>query len=138
MPAAWDGRRVAAIAVGGIGGAALRWAALATVTAGAFPWPVLAINVAGSFVLGLLLAEEYAHPTARLLVHDAGGIGFCGGLTTFSTFSVEVVNLVRDDHGTSAVLYVLASVIGTIVAVLAGAAVLRRVRAVSLPVEGQP
>ena len=56
------------------------------------PWTVFLLNCGGSFVLGVLLAEEWAHPRARLLLHDAGGIGFCGGLTTFSTYAVEVVD----------------------------------------------
>jgi CrcB protein len=127
-----------AIAIGGVAGAALRWAVLASVDSGRFPWPVLVLNVSGSFLLGVLLAEEWSHPRTRLLLHDAGGIGFCGSLTTFSTFSVEVVDLVRDNDLGMAVLYTVASVAGTIAAVVAGAAALRRVQAITLPLEEQP
>lgn len=130
--------RAATIAAGGIAGAALRWAVVTTVAAGRFPWPVLAVNVGGSFLLGVLLAEEWDHPKARLLLHDAGAIGFCGGLTTFSTFAVEVADLMRDGHAAIAGWYTLASVAGTVVAVVAGAATLRRVRALTLPLEERP
>jgi fluoride exporter len=129
---------VAAIAVGGVAGAGLRWAVLASVDAGRFPWPVFALNVAGSLILGVLLAEEWSHPRARLVLHDAGGIGFCGSLTTFSTFSVEVVDLYDDGDVGIAVVYTVASFTATIAAVVAGAAALRRLRALTLPLEEQP
>jgi len=96
------------------------------------------VNVAGSLILGVLLAEEWSHPRARLLLHDAGGIGFCGSLTTFSTFSVEVVDLARAGDVGTAVLYTVASVAGTIAAVVAGAAALRRLQAITLPLEEKP
>lgn len=127
-----------AVAVGGVVGAAMRWAVLASVDAGRFPWPVFAVNVAGSFILGVLLAEEWSHPRARLVLHDAGGIGFCGSLTTFSTFSVEVVSLYNDGDVGIAVVYTVASFAATIAAVVAGAAALRRLRALTLPLEEQP
>ena len=127
-----------AIAVGGVVGAALRWAVFASVDVGRFPWPVFAVNVAGSLLLGVLLAEEWSHPRARLVLHDAGGIGFCGSLTTFSTFSVEVVNLYNDGDVGIAVVYTVASFAATIAAVVAGAAALRRLRALRLPLEEQP
>jgi CrcB protein len=133
-----DRRRAVAIAVGAVLGATLRWTVFTSVDAGRFPWPVLAVNVAGSLVLGVLLAEEWSHPRARLLLHDAGGVGFCGSLTTFSTFSVEVVNLVRDGDAPTAAWYIVASVTSTLAAVVAGAAALRRLRAVTLPLEEQP
>jgi fluoride exporter len=133
-----DRSRAVAIAVGAVLGAALRWAVFTSADAGRFPWPVLVVNVAGSLVLGVLLAEEWSHPRARLLLHDAGGVGFCGSLTTFSTFSVEVVNLVRDGDVATAVLYTVASLTLTVAAVVAGAAALRRLRAVTLPMEEQP
>lgn len=138
MRGKWDWRRVVAIAVGGAAGAALRWAVVTSVDAGRFPWPVLALNIAGSILLGALLAQEWSHPSARLLLHDVGGIGFCGGLTTFSTFSLEAVNLARDSETGLAVLYAVASVVGAIAGVTAGAAALRRTRALSLPLEEDP
>lgn len=138
MRASWDQRRVAAAAVGGALGASLRWAVLTATPASLFPWPVFLVNVAGSLVLGALMAEEWKHPTARLLLHDGGGIGFCGGLTTFSTFSVEVVDLAKDGHTDIAVLYALTSVGGAILALVAGAALLGRVRAPTLPLEEAP
>jgi CrcB protein len=127
-----------AIAVGGALGAACRWLAVEAAGHHRFPWPVLIVNVVGSLVLGILLAAESGHPLARVALHDLGAIGFCGGLTTFSTFAVEVVDLIDDGDGAMAAVYVAASVAGTAAAVLAGAALLRRGRALELPVEESP
>jgi CrcB protein len=138
MSSRWDRRRLIAVALGGVAGAGLRWAVLTSVEAGRFPWPVFALNVAGSVFLGILLAGEWTHPRRRLVLHDAGGIGFCGGLTTFSTFSVEVVNLARDGDAATAATYATASVVAAIAGVAAGAAALRRLRAVTLPLEEDP
>ncbi len=134
----WNHERVLAVVFGGAVGAGARWALLTTVTPGGFPWPVLAINIAGSVLLGVLLAAEPTHPSRRTLLHDAGGIGFCGGLTTFSTFALDIVNLARDGDGPVAAAYAVASTVGSIVGVTAGAAALRRVRAVALPLEEKP
>jgi CrcB protein len=138
MPAPWDRHRALAIATGGAIGAAARWAVITSVDAGMFPWPVLAVNVAGSLLLGVLLAEEWTHPRARLVLHDFGGIGFCGGLTTFSTFALEVVELSRDGHTRTAAVYSVLSVGSAIVGAVTGALALRRVRALTLPLEEAP
>ena len=135
MRGTWDRRRAAAIAIGGGAGAGLRWLALTTTDPGRFPWPVLALNVAGSVLLGVLLAEEWSHPKLRLLLHDAGGIGFCGGLTTFSTFAVEVVDLARDGSPGLAGLYVIVSVSTALAGVAAGAGLLHGLKAVMMPLE---
>jgi fluoride exporter len=135
----WAWPRVVAIASGGAVGAAARWAVLAAFpTEGPFPWSVLTANVAGSLVLGALLAEEWRHPRLRLLLHDAGAIGFSGGLTTFSTYAVDVVRLHDSDHLGTAVVYTLASVLATLIAVIVGAAILRRWRAAGRPVDEAP
>ena len=69
-----------AIAAGGVVGATTRWLVLQAFPVGhGFPWPVLWINTSGSAVLGVVLAEEWRHPRARLALHDATAIGFCGG-----------------------------------------------------------
>lgn len=138
MPGGWRGKRIVAIAAGGVAGAALRWAVVARLGAGQFPWRVLAVNVAGSLLLGVLLAEEWSHPSLRLGLHDAGAIGFCGGLTTFSTFAFEVVDLIRHGAVVAAAAYGAASVAGTLAAAVAGAAAFRRVRALTLPLEEGP
>ena len=136
--ARWTPSCAAAIAVGGALGAGLRWLVLTQVPPGRFPWPVLVINLAGSFVLGAVMAEQWAHPRRRLLLHDAAGIGLCGGLTTMSTFVVEVADLLDGGHVGTASVYVVASVLGGLLAVVGGAAVLHRTRALVLPLEERP
>lgn len=88
------------IAVGGAVGAVLRHG----VSRGAIAWggqgfPIatLLVNVLGSLLLGLLYgwaAKGAVSPEIRLLL----GTGFCGALTTFSTFSVETLTLVDEGH----------------------------------------
>lgn len=132
-------RRPAALAValGGMAGATVRWAVFgAWPTNGRFPWPVLVVDVVGSFVVGLALGEEARHPSWELWARDALGVGFCGGLTTFSTLSVGAAELVRDGHATTAAVYVVATVVVGILAAVAGAATRRRVGALRLPLEG--
>lgn len=138
MPGRWTPTRALAVAVGGVAGASLRWAVLTSIPSDRFPWPVLAINIAGSVVLGMLLAEEPARPSMRTLLHDGGGIGFCGGLTTFSTFALEVVNLARAGDTALSAIYVVFSVVGAVGGVVIGAAAFRRVRALTVPLEEQP
>jgi CrcB protein len=110
---------------------------LAAVPPGRFPWPVIAINLVGSLVLGAVMAEQWRPPRRRLL-HDAVGIGFCGGLTTMSTFALEVAELLGDGAPVTALLYTVASVAGGLVAVVTGAALLHRARSVTLPSEERP
>jgi len=61
-----------------------------------FPFGTLIVNVLGSFILGIvffyLSEKSVISPELRLFL----GIGFCGGFTTFSTFSLETFNLIRD------------------------------------------
>ena len=78
-------------------------------------WTVVAINVAGSFLLGCLLHAHWA-PEVR----DGVGIGFLGGFTTFSTFSVQAVLEAEGGREGLAVAYVLASVLGGLAAAFAG------------------
>lgn len=101
-----------AVIVGGGAGAWARYA-IAWLVAGlhaghAFPWPTFGINVVGSFLLGLFVVWFRAHP--QPVWYMLLGIGFCGGFTTFSTFSIETLELIEKDCLGLAVLYASGSV----------------------------
>jgi CrcB protein len=85
-----------------------------------FPWGTFAVNVAGSLVLGLL-AGGAATPAVTALI----GTGFCGALTTYSTFGYETVRLVGEHARLYAVLNVIASVVAGLGAAFLGYAVAR-------------
>ena len=77
------------------------------------PWGTIAINVAGSFVIGFfgtLTLENGRYPApdwVRLLVM----VGFCGGFTTFSSFSLQTLDLMRGDAWGRAMVNVAVSVL---------------------------
>jgi CrcB protein len=73
-----------------------------------FPFGTLAVNLVGCFLLGLL-AGGAAHSGWSANTIALLGTGFCGGLTTFSTFSVEAVDLARLRMRARAVGYVALS-----------------------------
>lgn len=81
-------------------------------------------------MLGALLAAEARGLSTRSWLRDFGGVGFCGGLTTFSTFSVEVVLLSRDGRIATAAIYAGLSVAAACAGLFLGAAALGRPRAV--------
>jgi CrcB protein len=65
-----------------------------------FPWGTLVINVTGSFIIGILGAltapEGKMNPQSRVLATQLLMTGLCGGYTTFSSFSLQTLNLLRD------------------------------------------
>jgi fluoride exporter len=121
----------ALVAVGGGAGAVARfwvgrWVAELQLRHGGvgFPWGTFAINVSGSALLGLLAAWCAGHPERRVW-YVLLGTGVCGGFTTFSTFSVEALELLREERVGAALLYTLGSVAA---GVAAAAVAMRAVR----------
>ena len=106
------------VAVGGTAGAVARWALLSATTPPQFPWPTLLVNLVGCGLLGILMGRR-ARPSILLLV----GTGLCGGLTTFSTFAVEVADLLRHDDSVLGLAYLAASVAGGLAAFRGGRSV---------------
>ncbi|MFJ5830049.1 fluoride efflux transporter CrcB [Streptomyces sp. NPDC093089] len=79
-----------------------------------FPWGTFVVNVAGSFVLGLLTGVSSAQVSLLL------GTGFCGALTTYSTFSYETLKLYEDGAKGYALLNVAGSLAAGLAAVWLG------------------
>lgn len=81
-----------------------------------WPWATLAVNFLGSFLIGLLIGNT----SAGSMVYYFGVVGFCGGFTTFSAFSLEVVRLLRQGDLGLGLLYVGASLVVCLAAVYIG------------------
>lgn len=75
-----------------------------------FPYGTLAVNIVGSFLLGIIIFflddREIINTQWRFFLT----MGFCGGFTTFSTFSLETFNLLRDSQYFFAIMNVLSNV----------------------------
>jgi fluoride exporter len=84
-----------------------------------FPWGTLTVNLVGSFVLGLLTAMSTHLAPA---VSAALSIGFCGALTTYSTFSYETLRLAETGARFFAAANVIASIVAGLGAVFVGLA----------------
>lgn len=77
---------------------------------GTFPSGTLLINITGSFLLGAFLRYGVDTPTLTPELRALLTVGFCGGYTTFSTFSYETAALLEDGEWSRAALYVSLSV----------------------------
>lgn len=85
------------------------------------PWGTLTVNLSGSALLGALAGA--AVPPAVLAL---AGIGFCGALTTYSTFGVDTVELAGRGRPLAAALYALGSATGCVAAAILGVALTTR------------
>ncbi|OGU33481.1 MAG: hypothetical protein A2057_05950 [Ignavibacteria bacterium GWA2_35_9] len=76
-----------------------------------FPYGTLIVNIVGSFLLGLIIfvfdEKELLNNQLKIFLT----IGFCGGFTTFSTFSLETFNLIRDSEYFLASINVILSIV---------------------------
>ncbi len=111
------------IVVGGIAGTLSRYGLEGWIqgrTASGFPLGTLTVNTAGSLLLGFILRIATG---AALISPDLRAgltIGFCGAFTTMSTFSYESVTLLNDGDYVRAALYLSATILGCVVAVIVG------------------
>lgn len=88
-----------------------------------FPLAMLTVNILGSFGLGSFLAlymNTYHVLGESNLVYLVLGVGFFGALTTFSTFSVEASNLMKEKLWKKFFCYVAFSIIGSILSFITG------------------
>ena len=91
-----------------------------------YPWGTLAVNLIGGLLMGLLagaLARTGGSEHSRLLL----AVGVLGGFTTFSAFSLDAALMIETGAWAKALVYVLASVTGSILALFAGLYLVRAV-----------
>lgn len=109
------------VGLGGFAGSALRYLTgllvLKVLPMGGFPLGTFTVNILGSFLIGFIYAlsakENLVGPSGKLLL----ATGFCGGFTTFSTFSFENLNLLQSGQYGTFSLYALSSFVLGLLAV---------------------
>lgn len=85
-----------------------------------FPWGTFAINLTGSLLLGFLIRYALATPSISLEMRAMLTTGFCGGYTTFSTYSYETVVMLEEGQFGRAAVYSLGSVLLALLATFCG------------------
>ena len=89
-----------------------------------FPFGTFAVNILGCLIIGFLSGLNWAggwmSPSVKLILTT----GFCGGFTTFSTFSLEAVSLLEQHKTGMGITYILSSVLLCLLGVLLGKAML--------------
>ncbi|MFS0762975.1 MULTISPECIES: fluoride efflux transporter FluC [Peribacillus] len=122
-------KSIFAVGFGGAAGAILRYCIILTAGHSIFPFGTLLINIVGSFLIGMI--NGYFASKKKSLVFLALGSGFCGGFTTMSTFSQEMVNLLQTSLPMAG-LYLGATLLFGLVACFLGLGLFNRQRGDSL------
>lgn len=112
-------------ALGGVGRFWIGGLVAERMTKTIFPWNTLVVNVTGSFIIGILGALVAAEgkllgPNLRSFSYYFLMIGVCGGYTTFSSFSLQTLNLMRDGQWFYVFGNIIASVVVCLIAVWLG------------------
>jgi CrcB protein len=113
------------VALGGaIGSVARAWVAVMAVrlVGASFPWGTMVINIVGSAVIGVVAATALS-PTRTIFTQEVRiflMVGFCGGFTTFSSFSLQTFELLREGRPAAALANVALSVLLCLLGTTAG------------------
>lgn len=103
-----------AIGVGATLGAWLRWVPGLRLNGAGWPWGTLTANLVGGYLIVVMVALIASHPEWPAWIRLAAVTGFLGGLTTFSTFSAETVDMLERGVYATAAAYAGASLAGSL------------------------
>lgn len=108
------------VGIGGTIGSILRYAAIVAIKNASFPYATFSVNILGSFIIGAIAGFALRDATFgdewRLFL----ATGICGGFTTFSTFSLECLQMLQQNRYGAAGIYIATSVILGIAAAFGG------------------
>ena len=113
-------RACLAIGLGGALGAICRYLLSLIPVRGAVPWMTMLTNLLGAILIGMVVGLATLLPDLPADLLFFLKTGFCGGFTTFSTFSLEMLKLLEDGHLAAAMLYACLSVVLCIAGVWLG------------------
>ena len=125
-----DYRELVAIFAGGALGTLAR-AALSKLTVddpASWPWPIFTVNIVGAFLVGYFNTRLLERLPLSSYRRPLLGTGLCGGLTTFSTMQVEVLQMIEDGRWGLAIGYTVTSIVLGLLAVHLATVLVRRVR----------
>ena len=118
-------REMVAIFVGGGIGSIIRYliTKISFFSFNSFPYSTFISNIIGCFILGLALTYFMKNDSQNSTIFLFIAVGFCGGFTTFSTFSSEGLELINNGNLITFIVYTLTSIFLGIVAVYLGASI---------------
>lgn len=90
-----------------------------------FPWSTFIVNVFGSFMMGVVVAALVPYLGGSQAARTFLATGILGGFTTFSAFSLEAVELFEREQFSALAVYLLGSVLLSLLALVAGVGVVR-------------
>ena len=109
-----DIRTLLFVAFGGMVGAVSRWGLLEILpNNSSWPWQIFIVNMIGSFVLGVMVSKPFQRLSPRSI--SALATGLCGSFTTFSMFSLDLAELLRNNQIAIALTYLGSSIIGGLI-----------------------
>lgn len=117
-------KNILLVAFGGAGGSILRYCTSCIITTKKFPLNTFTVNIIGCLAIGLLMGyfikQQNIQSWQMLLV-----TGFCGGFTTFSAFSYDVVLLLQQQRFSTALLYIFSTLLFGILSTIVGIQLLK-------------
>jgi fluoride exporter len=128
-----DRREILAVFIGGFIGTVARAEVAEALPAspGQWPWATFLVNIVGAFLLGYFTTRLQERLPLSSYRRPLLGTGLCGGLTTFSTMQVELLQMFDGEGAGLAVGYALASVVAGFLAVALATNLVRRARVIA-------
>ena len=118
-------REIVAVFVGGGIGSIIRYliTKVSFFSSNSFPYSTFISNIIGCFILGLALTYFMKNDSQNSTIFIFIAVGFCGGFTTFSTFSSEGLELINNGNLITFIVYTFTSIFLGIIAVYLGASI---------------